>query len=70
MFDNLATSLQKTWKNIAPDGKLTADNIKEPLKDIRRCALAGICSKKAVETTKWLLGEQGTGMQWREGYAV
>jgi hypothetical protein len=28
MFDNLSTSLTSAFKSIAPDGRLTAENIK------------------------------------------
>lgn len=36
MFDQLSLKLQDAWKNIAPDARLTAENMKAPLKDIRR----------------------------------
>ena len=39
MFDNLSRSMEKAWKLVSKDGKLTAENIKEPLKEIRRALL-------------------------------
>ena len=35
MFDGLSRSLEKAWDSVRKDGKLTADNIKGPLRDIR-----------------------------------
>ena len=35
MFDGLSRSLEKAWDSVRRDGKLTADNIKEPLREIR-----------------------------------
>lgn len=41
MFDNLSTSLQNTFKSISPDGRLSPENMKEPLREIRRCVFGG-----------------------------
>jgi hypothetical protein len=35
MFDGLSRSLEKAWDGVRKDGKLTADNIKEPMREIR-----------------------------------
>lgn len=35
MFDGLSRSLEKAWDSVRKDGKLTAENIKGPLRDIR-----------------------------------
>lgn len=39
MFDTLSTSLEKAWDIVRKDGKLTADNIKGPMREIRRALL-------------------------------
>lgn len=39
MFDTLSTSLEKAWDMVRKDGKLTADNIKGPMREIRRALL-------------------------------
>ncbi|EFN56751.1 hypothetical protein CHLNCDRAFT_48710 [Chlorella variabilis] len=36
MFDGLSRSLEKAWDTVRKDGKLSADNIKEPMREIRR----------------------------------
>ncbi len=39
MFDDLSKSLDKAWDMVRKDGKLTKDNIKEPMREIRRALL-------------------------------
>ena len=39
MFDNLSQRLDKAWDLVRKDGKLTSDNIKEPMREIRRALL-------------------------------
>ena len=39
MFDDLSNSLGKAWDLVKKDGKLTADNIKAPMREIRRALL-------------------------------
>lgn len=39
MFDNLSSGLEKAWDIVRKDGKLTADNIKGPMREIRRALL-------------------------------
>ena len=39
MFDSLSTSLEKAWDIVRKDGKLTEDNIKGPMREIRRALL-------------------------------
>ena len=39
MFDNLSQRLDKAWDLVRKDGKLTPDNIKEPMREIRRALL-------------------------------
>lgn len=35
MFDGLSRSLEKAWDSVRKDGKLTAENVKEPMREIR-----------------------------------
>ena len=39
MFDGLSQRLEKAWDSVRKDGKLTAENIKGPLREIRRALL-------------------------------
>ena len=39
MFDSLSLGLEKAWDIVRKDGKLTADNIKAPMREIRRSLL-------------------------------
>ena len=39
MFDNLNRGLEKAWDLVRKDGKLTKDNIKGPMREIRRALL-------------------------------
>ena len=39
MFDDLSKNLDKAWDMVRKDGKLTKDNIKEPMREIRRALL-------------------------------
>lgn len=47
-FDNLSRSLEKAWDIVRKDGKLTSDNIKEPLREIRRALLEADVSLPVV----------------------
>jgi len=46
MFDNLSVGLEKAWDAVRKDGKLTADNIKTPMREIRRALLEADVSLK------------------------
>jgi signal recognition particle subunit SRP54 len=48
MFDTLSSSLQNAWKTIGADGRLTKDNIKAPLRDVRRALLEADVSLPVV----------------------
>eukprot|EP00877_Chromochloris_zofingiensis_P011891 jgi/Chrzof1/6956/Cz02g05130.t1_CPSRP54A[v5.2] len=63
MFDNLSTSLQKAWKSISADGKLTADNVKEPLKDIRRALLEADVSLPVVRRFVKRIEDKALGIE-------
>ena len=39
MFDNLSQGLEKAWDIVRKDGKLTPENIKAPMREIRRSLL-------------------------------
>lgn len=39
MFDNLSQSLDKAWDIVRKDGKLTPENVKGPMREIRRALL-------------------------------
>ena len=48
MFDSLSQGLEKAWDIVRKDGKLTADNIKGPLREIRRALLEADVSTLGV----------------------
>lgn len=48
MFDGLSSSLSKAFKGLQADGKLTAENMKEPLRDVRRALLEADVSLPVV----------------------
>ena len=48
MFDGLSRSLEKAWDSVRKDGKLTADNIKTPMREIRRALLEADVSTAPV----------------------
>ncbi len=48
LFEGLNKSLTKAWDAVRKDGKLTADNIKEPMKMIRRALLEADVSLPVV----------------------
>eukprot|EP00798_Chlamydomonas_sp_ICE-L_P008982 gene8982-16118_t len=48
MFDKLSRSMEKAYKSISKDGKITPENVKEPLKDIRRALLEADVSLPVV----------------------
>lgn len=43
MFENLTDRLSKTLKNISGKGRLTEENIKETLREVRMALLGGRC---------------------------
>lgn len=48
MFDGLSASLSKAFKGLQADGKLTPENMKEPLRDVRRALLEADVSLPVV----------------------
>ena len=47
-FDNLSRGLEKAWDMVRKDGKLTSENIKEPMLEIRRALLEADVSLPVV----------------------
>jgi hypothetical protein len=62
MFDGLSRSLEKAWDSVRKDGKLTADNIKEPMREVRWAAAdpcraaPGLCRRAATAAVAWEAG--------------
>ena len=48
MFDDLSIGLNKAWDTVRKDGKLSKDNIKEPMREIRRALLEADVSEVAL----------------------
>ncbi|GBF95758.1 signal recognition particle [Raphidocelis subcapitata] len=48
MFDGLTASLSKAFKGLSADGRLSAENMKEPLRDVRRALLEADVSLPVV----------------------
>lgn len=72
MFDGLSRSLEKAWDSVRKDGKLTAENIKGPLRDIR-WVLEEVPALCAAGMEALLLAERGLmwpGQQAMQGAAA
>jgi signal recognition particle GTPase len=63
MFDNLSRSMEKAWKLVSKDSKLSAENIKEPLKEIRRALLEADVSLPVVRRFVKKVEERAVGQQ-------
>ena len=63
MFDNLSSSLSKAFKSISPDGELTAENIKGPLRDVRRALLEADVSLPVVRRFVAKVEEKALGLE-------
>mmetsp|Transcript_6365 Transcript_6365/g.14123 ORF Transcript_6365/g.14123 Transcript_6365/m.14123 type:complete len:540 (+) Transcript_6365:46-1665(+) len=63
MFDNLSRSVEKAWKMVSKDGKLTPENVKEPLKEIRRALLEADVSLPVVRRFIKRVEEKALGQQ-------
>jgi signal recognition particle subunit SRP54 len=50
MFDNLSERLQKTFKNIRGQGRLTEDNIKDALREVRRALLEADVALEVIKS--------------------
>ena len=49
MFENLSEKLQRTFKNLRGEGKLTEENISEALREIRLALLEADVNVKVVK---------------------
>uniref|UniRef100_A0A7S3VP79 signal-recognition-particle GTPase n=1 Tax=Dunaliella tertiolecta TaxID=3047 RepID=A0A7S3VP79_DUNTE len=63
MFDKLSRSVEKAWKMVSKDGKLTPENIKEPLKEIRRALLEADVSLPVVRRFVKKVEEKALGQE-------
>lgn len=63
MFDNLSMRMEKAWKSISKDGKLTPENIKEPIREIRRALLEADVSLPVVRRFVKKVEEQALGKE-------
>lgn len=48
LFDGVTSGLQKAWDIVKIDGKLTEDNVKGPMREIRRALLEADVSLPVV----------------------
>ena len=53
MFENLTDRLGQTLKNVRGKGRLTEDNIKETLREVRMALLRGRCCITGCERICW-----------------
>ncbi|KAK9807143.1 hypothetical protein WJX73_010683 [Symbiochloris irregularis] len=67
MFDTLSQSLDKAWDIVRKDGKLTADNIKGPMREIRRALLEADVSLPTVRQFVKGVEEKCLGMRVVKG---
>ena len=63
MFDSLSQRLDKAWDMVRKDGKLTPDNIKEPMREIRR-ALLEADVRACAPLTSWQLPLAASTVTW------
>jgi hypothetical protein len=55
--------MEKAWKMVSKEGKLTQDNVKEPLKEIRRALLEADVSLPVVRRFMKRVEEKALGQQ-------
>lgn len=67
MFDKLSRSVERAWKMVSKDGKLTPENVKEPLKEIRRALLEADVSLPVVRRFVKRVEEKALGQEVRRG---
>ncbi|GIL65303.1 hypothetical protein Vafri_19095 [Volvox africanus] len=67
MFDNLSRSLEKAQRLIGKTGTLTAENMKEPLKEVRRALLEADVSLPVVRRFVKKVEERALGTKVLEG---
>jgi signal recognition particle subunit SRP54 len=67
MFDNLSRGLEKAWDMVRKDGRLTPDNIKEPMREIRRALLEADVSLPVVRRFVKRVEEEALGSAVTKG---
>eukprot|EP00198_Chlamydomonas_reinhardtii_P007983 XP_001697320.1 chloroplast SRP54 subunit of signal recognition particle [Chlamydomonas reinhardtii] len=70
MFDSLSRSIEKAQRLIGKSGTLTAENMKEPLKEVRRALLEADVSLPVVRRFIKKVEERALGTKVREGRAM
>ena len=66
-LSTLTQRLGKAWKMVQKDGRLTKDNMKEPLKEVRRALLEADVSLPVVRRFVKRVEEEAMGMEVIEG---
>uniref|UniRef100_A0A383VIM9 signal-recognition-particle GTPase n=2 Tax=Tetradesmus obliquus TaxID=3088 RepID=A0A383VIM9_TETOB len=67
MFDTLSASLSSAFKSLNADAKLTAENMKGPLRDVRRALLEADVSLPVVRRFIKKVEERALGLEVLEG---
>lgn len=66
-FDNLSRGLEKAWDMVRKDGKLTSENIKEPMREIRRALLEADVSLPVVRRFVAKIEQEALGAKVTKG---
>jgi signal recognition particle subunit SRP54 len=67
MFDTLSASLSSAFKGLASDAKLSPENMKAPLRDVRRALLEADVSLPVVRRFIKKVEERALGLEVRVG---
>ncbi len=65
MFDTLSSSLSNAFKSLSADAKLTPENMKGPLRDVRRALLEADVSLPVVRRFIKKVEERALGLEVR-----
>ena len=63
MFDNLTQRLNRTLKNISGKGRITEDNIKDTLRDVRTALLEADVALPVVKSFTARVKERALGQE-------
>jgi len=66
-FDSISTTLEKSWERLKGETELSADNIKAPIKDIRRALLEADVSLPVVRRFVKKVEERSLGVRVTKG---
>lgn len=66
MFDTLSSSLSNAFKSLSADAKLTPENMKGPLRDVRRALLEADVSLPVVRRFIKKVEERAAGIEVRQ----